>query len=164
MSKWILWSKMWKRYSFDTLFNSIVLLYFTLFQSTDRNHVHLKIHVWTKPNVLQQNPVHNAFVKKALRESYVKRVSFVSSDKEHCHLDHFLVQRSSNAKYCPLNCQAGGTCVYVKSTPKCRCPKGRTGRLCESRMSKTTATTFSNLSLLVGSGKSLSIDEDEMDM
>ncbi|CAF1628166.1 unnamed protein product, partial [Adineta ricciae] len=56
------------------------------------------------------------------------------------------IQRSSNAKYCPLDCQAGGTCVYVKSTPKCRCPKGRTGRLCESR-----------------SGKSLSIDEDEMD-
>jgi hypothetical protein len=46
------------------------------------------------------------------------------------------VQRSSNAKYCPLDCQAGGTCVYVKSTAKCRCPKGRTGRLCESRMIK----------------------------
>jgi hypothetical protein len=47
-----------------------------------------------------------------------------------------LVQRSKNTKYCPLDCQAGGTCVYVRTTPKCRCPKGRTGRLCESRMFK----------------------------
>ncbi len=45
-----------------------------------------------------------------------------------------LVQRAKNAKYCPLDCQGGGICVYVKSTPQCRCPKGRTGRLCESRM------------------------------
>ncbi len=44
------------------------------------------------------------------------------------------VQRSLTAPYCPLDCQAGGTCVYIQSTPKCRCPKGRTGRLCESRM------------------------------
>lgn len=47
---------------------------------------------------------------------------------------NILVQRSANTKYCSLDCQAGGTCVYVNSTPQCRCPKGRTGRLCESRM------------------------------
>jgi len=46
----------------------------------------------------------------------------------------FPVQRSNNAKYCPLDCQAGGTCVYVGSTAKCYCSPGRTGRLCEIRM------------------------------
>ncbi len=46
----------------------------------------------------------------------------------------FLVERSRNAKYCPLDCQAGGTCVYVGSTPKCRCSQDRTGYLCEIRM------------------------------
>ena len=46
----------------------------------------------------------------------------------------FEVERSSNAKYCPLDCQAGGTCVFVNSAVKCRCPPGRTGHLCEIRM------------------------------
>ncbi len=46
----------------------------------------------------------------------------------------FLVEQSSNLKYCPLNCQAGGTCVLVDSTAKCRCPRDRTGQLCEIRM------------------------------
>ncbi len=44
------------------------------------------------------------------------------------------VQQSKTTKYCSLDCQGGGTCVYIKSTAKCHCPKGRTGRLCESRM------------------------------
>ncbi|CAF1550461.1 unnamed protein product [Rotaria sp. Silwood1] len=57
------------------------------------------------------------------------------------------IQRSNIKQYCSLDCQAGGTCVYIKSQPKCRCPKGRTGRLCETR-----------------TGKSLSNDEDEIDM
>ncbi|CAF4064985.1 unnamed protein product [Adineta steineri] len=41
------------------------------------------------------------------------------------------VEQSNDAKYCPLNCQAGGLCVFVGSTPECRCPQGRFGRLCE---------------------------------
>lgn len=42
------------------------------------------------------------------------------------------VERAKNARYCPLECQAGGTCVYVGNTARCRCPKNRTGRLCET--------------------------------
>ncbi|CAM4790945.1 unnamed protein product [Rotaria magnacalcarata] len=43
------------------------------------------------------------------------------------------IERLLNEKYCPLNCQAGGTCVYVSATPKCRCPPGLNGPLCEIR-------------------------------
>jgi len=46
----------------------------------------------------------------------------------------FQVAKSNNAKYCPLDCQAGGICVYVGSKAECRCPKGRMGRFCEIRM------------------------------
>ncbi len=76
-----------------------------------------------------------------------------------------LVQRSINTKYCPLDCQAGGTCVYIQSTPKCRCPKGQTGRLCESRMFKIhlISSTYSFF-LFVGSGKSLFNEEDELEI
>ncbi len=46
----------------------------------------------------------------------------------------FSVEQPSNVKYCPLNCQVGGTCVLVDATAKCHCPRGRTGHLCEIRM------------------------------
>ncbi|CAF1195303.1 unnamed protein product [Didymodactylos carnosus] len=50
------------------------------------------------------------------------------------------VERSANYKYCPLDCQNGGTCVYIGTTPSCRCPTGRKGRLCQTRTSaKITA-------------------------
>ncbi|CAF5097840.1 unnamed protein product, partial [Rotaria socialis] len=41
------------------------------------------------------------------------------------------IERLFNEKHCPLNCQAGGTCVYVSATPTCRCPPGLNGPLCE---------------------------------
>lgn len=46
----------------------------------------------------------------------------------------YSVELAKNAKYCPLDCQAGGICVFVGSTPKCQCQNGRTGSLCENRM------------------------------
>jgi hypothetical protein len=64
----------------------------------------------------------------------VKKVSFIKYVKIDILILKILVQLAKNVKYCPLDCQAGGICVYIKSTPKCRCPKGRIGRLCESRM------------------------------
>lgn len=83
-------------------------------------------------NVSQHQLVRNASAERAHQEFYVKKVRRTN------HADflplYTLVQQSKSIKYCPLDCQAGGTCVYVQSKAQCRCPKGRTGRLCQTRM------------------------------
>ena len=83
-------------------------------------------------NVSQHQLVRNVFVERAHQEFYVKKVRRIN----HPNVLPFytLVQQSKSMKYCSLDCQAGGTCVYVQSKAQCRCPKGRTGRLCQTRM------------------------------
>ena len=65
-------------------------------------------------------------------------------------------------RYCSLDCQAGGTCVYVQSKAQCRCPKGRTGRLCQTRMSLNLIDIVTiSISFSLDSGKSFSNDDDD---
>lgn len=77
-------------------------------------------------------------IGRSVRKTYV-HITLIVLDRSCLSVD-LVVNRSGKRSYCPLDCQAGGTCVFVQSTPRCRCPKNRTGRLCES-------STFS-LSLL----------------
>lgn len=58
------------------------------------------------------------------------------------HFFLFQVNQSINEKNCSLNCQAGGLCIFVGSTPKCHCSQGRTGRLCETRTFKNRFLCF----------------------
>lgn len=113
-------------------------------------------------NVSQHQLAHNASVERVLQEFYVKKVR--PTNHSIVLLFYILVQRSKSMKYCSLDCQAGGTCVYVQSKAQCRCPKGRTGRLCQTRMFPYLIHILCNSLLFSGSGKSLSDDEDELDL
>lgn len=89
-------------------------------------------------NVFHQNRVLNVFAKKERRGFFVNEVSEFNL-KLMTELKYFLffvisiyqVLKTDDSKYCPLDCQAGGTCVYVQSQAQCRCPPNRSGRLCE---------------------------------
>ena len=84
-------------------------------------------------NVLAQALVPNVFVKRVHPVFYANEVSSSQIEFHRNFLRIFEVHQAINAKHCPLNCQAGGICVFVGSTAQCHCSQGRTGRLCETR-------------------------------